>query len=189
MLGLTRQTMPSLSVNHHMRQHWSARLPGLARRQGKVAAYGCSRLCFVARGPPRVHSPAFSRPSGVNRDTKGPLGTRGNTTGPRQTTRIRPVKTGFALHRFGGAGEAADCLSTATHRHRGLRTLRDQAIHRCGASRRNRISSPTLVPQRGTVAGAKRVDAPDSSPTARHCCRAKRARVDSSPTARHCCWR
>ena len=35
------------------------------------------------------------------------------------------------LHRFGGADEVADCLSTAKDRHRGLRTLRDDAFHRC----------------------------------------------------------
>ena len=58
------------------------------------------------------------------------------------------------LHRFGGAGEAADCLSTATHRHRGLRTLRFEAFHRCGARRRNRSisrahlqSSEALLPR------------------------------------------
>ena len=58
--------------------------------------------CKMTRGTPRVHSPAFSRPSGVNRDTRRPLGTRRNTTGPRQTTRIQPVKTGFARS-VGGA--------------------------------------------------------------------------------------
>ena len=39
-----------------------------------------------------------------------------------------------AFHRFGGADEAADCLSTATHRHRYLRNAARRSFHRCGAS-------------------------------------------------------
>ena len=34
--------------------------------------------CKMTRGPPRLHSPAFSRLRGVNRDTRRPLRTRRN---------------------------------------------------------------------------------------------------------------
>ena len=65
------------------------------------------------------------------------------------------AKTGFALHRFVGADEAADCLSTATHRHRYLPTLRNEAFHRCAPADETAASpahsSPTeraLLPRR-----------------------------------------
>ena len=45
--------------------------------------------------PPRLHSPAFSRLSGVNSDTRRPLGTRRNACGCRRDICICPIKTGF----------------------------------------------------------------------------------------------
>ena len=47
-------------------------------------------------GPPRLHSPAFRRPSGVNSDTRRPLGTRRNAHLARGQTRKLTIKTGFA---------------------------------------------------------------------------------------------
>ena len=81
--------------NHHPGHQWSALLPGLARRQGKVAAYRRSRLCLKARGPPRLHSPVLGRPRGVNSDTRRPLGTRRDACGCRRDICICPIKTGF----------------------------------------------------------------------------------------------
>ena len=51
--------------------------------------------CKMTRGPPRLHSPAFSRPSGVNRDTRRPLGTRRDACGCRRDICICLIKTGF----------------------------------------------------------------------------------------------
>ena len=52
--------------------------------------------CKMTRGPPRLHSPAFSRPSGVNRERRRPLGTRRNAHLARGQTRKLTIKTGFA---------------------------------------------------------------------------------------------
>ena len=51
--------------------------------------------CKMTRGPPRLHSPAFSRPSGVNRDTRRPLGTRRDACGCRRDICVCLIKTGF----------------------------------------------------------------------------------------------
>ena len=51
--------------------------------------------CKMTRGPPRLHSPAFSRPRGVNSDTRRPLGTRRNACGCRRDICVCLIKTGF----------------------------------------------------------------------------------------------
>ena len=110
--------------NHHPGHQWSALLPGLARRQGKVAAYRRSRLCLKARGPPRLHSPVLGRPRGVNSDTRRPLGTRRDACGCRRDICVCLIKTGFDRS-VGGAVWALTAYQTReTPPQRVLRPLR-----------------------------------------------------------------
>ena len=157
--------------NHHPGHQWSALLPGLARRQGKVAAYRRSRLCLKARGPPRLHSPVLGRPRGVNSDTRRPLGTRRDACGCRRDICVCLIKTGFDRS-VGGAVWALTADPEPPLR-LGTRpnTSRQPALHRCGCveAKPRRIQSPSLPPQRAVAALA---------PPLRHrdlCCREQRA--------------
>ena len=127
--------------------------------------------CKMTRGPPRLHSPAFSRPSGVNRDTRRPLRTRRDACGCRRDISICPIKTGFDRS-VGGAVWALTADPEPPLR-LGTRpnTSRQPALHRCGCveAKPRRIQSPSLPPQRAVAALA---------PPLRHrdlCCREQRA--------------
>ena len=127
--------------------------------------------CKMTRGPPRLHSPAFSRPSGVNRDTRRPLGTRRNACGCRRDICVCLIKTGFDRS-VGGAVWALTADPEPPLR-LGTRpnTSRQPALHRCGCveAKPRRIQSPSLPPQRAVAALA---------PPLRHrdlCCREQRA--------------
>ena len=134
--------------------------------------------CKMTRGPPRLHSPAFSRPSGVKRDTRRPLGTRRNACGCRRDICICPIKTGFDRS-VGGAVWAL--TADPCPREPPQRLLLDysqRAVHRCGcceAKPRRIQSSPAPGSEHcSRYTRARRPPAPGSE----HCCRTKRARGD-----------
>ena len=102
--------------------------------------------CMMTRGPPRLHSPAFSRPRGVNRDTRRPLGTRRNACGCRRDIFTSLIKTGFDRS-VGGAVWAltADPCPRGGRRSDALTTLQRRPIA-AAAARRNRDESRALLP-------------------------------------------
>ena len=130
--------------------------------------------CKMTRGPPRLHSPAFSRPSGVNRDTRRPLGTRRNACGRRRDICVCLIKTGFDRS-VGGAVWAltADPLSTR----RAAASLSIARLRRsiaAAASRRNRDAPKPLLQRAASTVAALHARGDQRE----HCCRATRARGD-----------
>ena len=161
---------PLLSVNRDrpalVRSTATARSPPTKGRCIRVKL-----ACKMTRGPPRLHSPAFSRLSGVNSNTKGRLGTRRHACGCRRDICVCLIKTGFDRS-VGGAVWALTADPEPPLRLRTRpNTSRQPALHRCGCveAKPRRIQSPSLPPQRAVAALA---------PPLRHrdlCCREQRA--------------
>ena len=159
--------------NHHPGHQWSALLPGLARRQGKVAAYRRSRLCLKARGPPRLHSPVLGRPRGVNSDTRRPLGTRRDACGCRRDICVCLIKTGFdrSVRRGLGLDSVSNSRDATTVVLRPLRdSLQSLRLRRGETATHSELSCPR---QRALFALHAR-----AATTAASTVRATRARVD-----------
>ena len=130
--------------------------------------------CKMTRGPPRLHSPAFSRANDVNRDTRRPLGTRRNACGRRRDICVCLIKTGFDRS-VGGAVWAltADPLSTR----RAAASLSIARLRRsiaAAASRRNRDAPKPLLQRAASTVAALHARGDQRE----HCCRATRARGD-----------
>ena len=129
--------------------------------------------CKMTRGPPRLHSPAFSRPSGVNRETRRPLRTRRDACGCRRDICACLIKTGFDRS-VGGAVWAltADPCprepAAATH----LTTAQ-----RAPPSLRRQTTKPLQEPAAPAAARAL-LPRDTRARQRRHCCRATRARGD-----------
>ena len=170
--------------NHHPGHQWSALLPGLARRQGKVAAYRRSRLCLKARGPPRLHSPVLGRPRGVNSDTRRPLGTRRDACGCRRDICVCLIKTGFDRS-VGGAVWAltADPCPREAAAGWPANAARQPSIA-AAAARRNRGAFRALLPPQRDAVAALTPPLRHRNPAARRCCCANAAAVAPKPWAR-----
>ena len=109
--------------------------------------------CKMTRGPPRLHSPAFSRPSGVKRDTRRPLGTRRNACGCRRDICICPIKTGFDRS-VGGAVWALTAYQTRETPPQKSSDHCATALHRCGCAeaKPRRLQSLCCSRQRAVAA-------------------------------------
>jgi len=120
---------------------------------------GQAACVSTPRGPPRLHSPAFSRPHGGNSDTRRPLGTRRDACGCRRDICVCLIKTGFDRS-VGGAVWALTADPEPPLR-LGTRpnTSRQPALHRCGCVE--------AKPRRTKASAAE---------SSEHCCRATRAR-------------
>ena len=153
-------------------------------------------LVLAARGPSRVHSPAFSRPSGVNSDTRRRLRTRRDACGLRQGHLLCLIKTGFA-RKVGRESRGIErgsslALGLATHpntaktafiaaaearrnrdAYRASSAPHSESKHSCCAN----AAAPTPRPLRSEVSIAAAPDA-SAAPQRRHCRRATRARGD-----------
>ena len=138
-------------------------------------------MCLRRARAPRLHSPAQSRPNRGNSDTRRPLGTRRNTAGPWQATRIQPVKTGFARS-VGGAVWAltADPCSREAQPQR-LLDYSTPTVHRCGVRRRNRSTQSPSAAQaaRALLPRRTRARRPASPPSLR--------RQTTKPPRAPCC--
>ena len=185
---------PLLSVNRDrpalVRSTATARL---WQRKGR-----CIRVklaCKMTRGPPRLHSPAFSRPSGVNRERRRPLGTRRNAHLARGQTRKLTIKTGFA-RKVGRESRGIERGSSLALGPVLIQTLRNNARSSLRAWRSETATHLHPLcshPQRALLLrtplrALHRCGCGETKPRRtqslycprqrRHCCRAKRARVE-----------